>query len=57
MLTEVNDQAGQHELVAENLASSVFKEICALVKDLKEERKKVRGHSAKLHFHRDTASQ
>lgn len=41
MLTEVNDQAGQHEVVAENLTSAVTKEIAALVKDLKEERKKV----------------
>lgn len=41
MLTEVNDQAGQHEVVAENLTSAVTKEIVALVKDLKEERKKV----------------
>jgi hypothetical protein len=41
VLTEVNDQAGQHEVVAENLTSAVTKEIVALVKDLKEERKKV----------------
>ena len=41
MLTEVNDQAGQHEVVAENLTSAVAKEIVALVKDFKEDRKKV----------------
>lgn len=41
MLTEVNDQAGQHEVVSENLTSAVTKEIASLVKDLKEERKKV----------------
>lgn len=41
VLAEVNDQAGQHEVVAENLTSAVSKEIVALVKDLKEERKKV----------------
>lgn len=41
VLTEVNDQAGQHEVVSENLTSAVTKEIASLVKDLKEERKKV----------------
>lgn len=38
---EVNDQAGQHEVIAENLMSAVHKEIQVLVKDLKDERKKV----------------
>ena len=41
MLNEVNDQAGQHELVAENLTSAVTKEIGVLVKDFKEDRKRV----------------
>ncbi|XP_057366986.1 formin-binding protein 1-like isoform X1 [Daphnia carinata] len=48
VLTEVNDQAGQHEVVAENLTSAVTKEIVALVKDLKEERKKALQEGAKL---------
>ena len=41
MLTEINDQAGQHEVVAENLTLAVTKEIVALVKDFKEDRKRV----------------
>ena len=41
VLNEVNDQAGQHEVVAENLTSAVTKEIVALVKDFKEDRKRV----------------
>lgn len=41
MLTEeVNDLAGQHEVIAEDLQSKVIKELNALVKDLREERKK-----------------
>lgn len=42
MLCEVNDLAGQHEVIAENLQSDVIREINYLVKDIKEERKKVR---------------
>jgi len=41
MLCEVNDLAGQHEVIAENLQSDVIREINYLVKDIKEERKKV----------------
>lgn len=41
MLCEVNDLAGQHEVIAENLQSDVIKEIGHLVKDIKDERKKV----------------
>lgn len=41
MLCEVNDLAGQHEVIAENLRSDVIKEINCLVKDIKDERKKV----------------
>ncbi|XP_072386910.1 formin-binding protein 1-like isoform X2 [Diabrotica undecimpunctata] len=40
LMNEVNDLAGQHELVAEDLQANVIKELTALVKDLKEERKK-----------------
>lgn len=39
---EVTDLAGQHEVIAENLQSDVIKEITFLVKDFKEERKKVK---------------
>lgn len=38
-MDEVNDLAGQHEVVAENLQANVIKELSALVKDLREERK------------------
>lgn len=40
MLNEVNDLAGQHEVVAENLMANVIKELTALVKDMREDRKK-----------------
>ncbi|XP_050533254.1 formin-binding protein 1-like isoform X2 [Daktulosphaira vitifoliae] len=47
MLCEVNDLAGQHEVIAENLQSDVIREINFLVKDIKEERKKLLQDSAK----------
>lgn len=40
LMNEINDLAGQHEVVAEDLQSVVIKEVTALVKDLREERKK-----------------
>lgn len=41
MLCEVNDLAGQHEVIAENLQSDVITKVTYLVEDIKEERKKV----------------
>jgi hypothetical protein len=41
MLNEVNDLAGQHEVIAENLTASIIKELQTLVSDLKQERRKV----------------
>lgn len=38
-MTEINDMAGQHEVVAEDLQANVIRELTALVKDLREERK------------------
>lgn len=38
-MKEVNDLAGQHEVIAEELQAKVIKELTALVKDLKDERK------------------
>lgn len=38
-MKEVNDMAGQHEVIAEELQAKVIKELTALVKDLKEDRK------------------
>ncbi|XP_014604303.1 PREDICTED: formin-binding protein 1-like isoform X1 [Polistes canadensis] len=39
-LNEVNDQAGQREVIAENLQATVLRELNILVKDFKEDRKK-----------------
>ena len=41
ILNELGDQAGQHELIAENLSTSVVLELASLVKQLKEDRRKV----------------
>lgn len=41
VMGEITDLAGQHELIAENLQTDVIREIHMLVKDFKEERKKV----------------
>lgn len=40
MLNEMNDLAGQHELIAENLVASVIKEIQCRTKEFKDEKKK-----------------
>ncbi|XP_043476982.1 formin-binding protein 1-like isoform X1 [Leptopilina heterotoma] len=39
-LNEVNDQAGQREVIAENLQETVLRELNILVKEFKEDRKK-----------------
>lgn len=41
VMTEVNDLAGQHEVIAENLQSDIIREVTILIKDFKDERKKV----------------
>ena len=41
LLNELGDQAGQHELIAENLSTSVVLELASLVKQLKDDRRKV----------------
>lgn len=43
MLNELNDLAGQHELIAENLVASVIKEIQSRTKEFKDEKKKQLG--------------
>ncbi|XP_018328161.1 formin-binding protein 1-like isoform X2 [Agrilus planipennis] len=48
LMNEINDLAGQHEVVAENLQANVIKELNALVKDLREERKKQLLEGARL---------
>ncbi|XP_046412160.1 formin-binding protein 1-like isoform X2 [Neodiprion pinetum] len=47
-LNEVNDQAGQRELIAENLQANVLRELNILVKDFKEDRKKHLQEGARL---------
>lgn len=41
VMQEMNDLAGQHEVIAENLQADVIREVTILVKDMKEDRKKV----------------
>ena len=41
MLSEVGDLAGQHEVVAEQLAASVASDVSAVARELKDERKRV----------------
>ncbi len=42
LLNELGDQAGQHEMIAENLSTSVAQELLSLIKQLKDDRRKVR---------------
>lgn len=48
MLNEINDIAGQHELILETYTGQIMKEISDLVRELKEERKK-HLHEAQKH--------
>jgi len=48
MLNEINDQAGQHEVVAENFSTAIAKEVVTLVKDIKDERKRALHEGARL---------
>ncbi|KAF5300609.1 hypothetical protein FQR65_LT09141 [Abscondita terminalis] len=48
LMDEVNDLAGQHEVVAENLQENVIKELTALIKDLRDERKRQLYEGSKL---------
>lgn len=41
-LNELNDYAGQHEVIAENLTSQIISELSRYLQDLKTERKTVR---------------
>lgn len=44
----MNDQAGQREVIAENLQGNVLRELNILVKDFKEDRKKHLQEGARL---------
>lgn len=48
-MNEINDLAGQHEVVAENLQANVIKELNALAKDIREERKVSEG-KVEIHY-------
>ncbi|XP_035228082.1 formin-binding protein 1-like isoform X3 [Stegodyphus dumicola] len=48
MLNEINDMAGQHELISENLNLNIVKEINSFVKELRDERKTHLQEGAKL---------
>ena len=47
-LNEVNDRAGQREVIAEDLQANVLRELNILVKDFKEDRKKHLQEGARL---------
>ncbi|KAK9511591.1 hypothetical protein O3M35_000219 [Rhynocoris fuscipes] len=51
VMNEVNDLAGQHEVIAENLQAEVIREITILMKDFKEERKKLLAEGARMMSH------
>ena len=42
MLNEINDLAGQHEVIAENQSTAVVSDLTTLVKSMKDDRRKVR---------------
>uniref|UniRef100_A0A0A9VVX5 Formin-binding protein 1-like protein n=1 Tax=Lygus hesperus TaxID=30085 RepID=A0A0A9VVX5_LYGHE len=48
VMNEVNDLAGQHEVIAENLQSEVIREVTSLVKEFKDERKKLLNEGARM---------
>lgn len=47
-LSEINDIAGQHEIIAEELLLNIVKEISVLLKELKDERKRYLTEGTKL---------
>ena len=48
LLNELGDQAGQHEVVAENLSTQVSHELGQLVKQIREDRRKNLTEGARL---------
>ncbi|KAA8584379.1 hypothetical protein FQN60_008164, partial [Etheostoma spectabile] len=50
-LNELNDYAGQHEVIAENLTSQIITELSRYLQDLKAERKSIFILRQDLHFH------
>ena len=41
MLKEVNDIAGQHEVIAENFSTGIMKQLHTLIQQLKTDKKRV----------------
>ena len=50
MLNEINDQAGQHEVIAENLSTAVVSDLSILVKSMRDDRRKVSSHVIRHHL-------
>ena len=48
LLNELGDQAGQHEMIAENLSTSVVQELTVLVKQLKDDRRKYLNEGSRI---------
>ncbi|OQR75321.1 formin-binding protein 1-like [Tropilaelaps mercedesae] len=48
MLNEIADLAGQHEVISEVLVQNIAKEIASLVRELKDERKRLLAEGSKL---------
>lgn len=49
LLNELGDQAGQHEVIAENLSTQVVHELNTLVKQLKDDRRKHLAEGSRIH--------
>jgi len=48
MLNEINDLAGQHELIAENLSTAVVSDLTTLIRSLKDDRRKQLQEGARI---------
>jgi len=48
MLNEINDLAGQHEVIAENLSTAVVADLQTLVKSMKDDRRKFLQEGARI---------
>jgi len=42
MMNELNDIAGQHEMIAENLTTQILTDLTQLIQSLRQDRKRVR---------------
>jgi len=50
-LNELNDYAGQHEVIAENLTTQIIAELTRYLQEIKTERKSVRHFVELVSFH------